>query len=148
MSVAAVAVAVAVAVAAVVAAVVAAAVAAALVAVLVALLASAPVRLEEDGTTMPGMNDTSHSFLPTRHAFEDIGFHIMRIAGKKTQMRRFASWFGAEPVFLAITWRKLHKSGWLEYAGKRPEPEHFAVGLHVVEVLSHRGFRGFYSWGC
>jgi hypothetical protein len=26
---------------------------------------------------------------------------------------------------LAITWRKLHKSGWLEFAGSRgPKPEH------------------------
>jgi len=73
----------------------------------------------------PTRNANKH---PSRHDFEALGFALMRReqsrAGKKTRMRRFISWFGAEPVFLAITWRKLHKSGWLEYAGKRPKPEH------------------------
>ena len=25
---------------------------------------------------------------------------------------------------MSLTWRKLHKSGWLRYAGLRPKPEH------------------------
>ena len=54
-----------------------------------------------------------------------------QIAGKsavkmtnKTRMRRYVSWFGAEPVFLAIAWRKLGKSGWLKFAGRQPNPKH------------------------
>lgn len=66
--------------------------------------------------------------LPGRRVFEAMGFAIMRRensrASRKTRMRRFVSWFGAEPVFLAIVWRKLHESGWLEFAGRRPKPVH------------------------
>lgn len=66
--------------------------------------------------------------IPSRGDFEAMGFQIMRKeqsrAGRKTRKRRFISWFGAEPVFLAITWRKLQESGWLDYAGCRPEPVH------------------------
>lgn len=79
--------------------------------------------------TMPRTNRTPPSAqLPSQHEFETMGFAIMRRekskAGEKTRNRRFISFFGAEPVFIAITWRKLYDSGWLEYAGVRPNPKH------------------------
>lgn len=78
--------------------------------------------------------------LPSRHDFEAMGFEFMRRehsrAGKKTRKRRFTSWFGAEPVFVAITWRKLHESGWLDFAGRRPNPLHLLWTLNWMKSYS------------
>jgi len=86
----------------------------------------------------------SGTAFPRSQDFEAIGFAIMHRghtrAGEKTRMRRFKSWFGAEPVFMSITWRKLQQSGWLDFAGKRPKPEHLLWALmwlkchHVEDV--------------
>lgn len=66
--------------------------------------------------------------LPDRHDFEAMGLSIMNRAhsraSRKTRMRRFVAWFGAEPKYLAITWRELAKTGWLRFAGRAPKPEH------------------------
>ena len=90
------------------------------------LLLSLPCCTASEPLTMPRTSETA-SF-PSRYDFEDMGFKIMRRehsrAGNKSRKHRFISWFGAEPVFLAIAWRKLQKSGWLEFAGRRPNPEH------------------------
>lgn len=36
-------------------------------------------------------------------------------------------------MFVAITWRKLHESGWLEFAGRRPKPEHLLWALNWMK---------------
>jgi hypothetical protein len=85
---------------------------------------SLPLSLRSDDNKMPRNSDS----LPSRHDFEAMGLAMMRRehsrAREKTKKRRFCSWFGAEPVYLAIAWRKLHKSGWLEFAGRQPDPKH------------------------
>lgn len=77
-----------------------------------------------------GRNGNKETPFPSRHDFEEMGLNIMRRssgsrAGGKTRMRRFISWFGAEPVHVSITWKKLCNSGWLQYVGSRqPKPLH------------------------
>lgn len=82
----------------------------------------------------------TNSNLPSRHDFKAIGFSMMRRehsrAGRKTRMRRFISWFGAEPIFVALTWRKLHESGWLAYSGRRPKPEHLLWTLNWMRCYN------------
>lgn len=86
---------------------------------------------------MSAQRDTSSMHLPSRSEFESLGFSFMRRehcrAGTKTRKRRFKSWFGAEPVFVAIIWRKLQESGWLDYAGRRPNPVHLLWSLNWMK---------------
>lgn len=83
---------------------------------------------------------------PSHVDFQDLGFAIMRRessrANVETRKRRFISWFGMEPIFVALTWCKLHESGWLNFAGKRPKPVHLLWTLnwlrcyHVEDIGS------------
>jgi hypothetical protein len=76
----------------------------------------------------------------TRHDFEAIGFAIMRRehnrCSDKSRMHRFVSWFGAEPIYLSITWHKLAKSGWLEHAGREAKPEHLVWAFMWLNCYS------------
>ena len=76
----------------------------------------------------------------TWHDFEAIGFAIMRRehnqSSDKSRMHRFVSWFGAEPIYLSITWHKLAKSGWLEHAGHEANPEHLVWAFMWLNCYS------------
>ena len=76
----------------------------------------------------------------TQHDFEAIGFAIMRRehnrSSDKSHMHRFVSWFGAQPIYLSITWHKLAKSGWLEHAGHKAKPEHLVWAFMWLNCYS------------
>jgi hypothetical protein len=72
--------------------------------------------------------------------FEVIGFAIMHRehnrSSDKSRMHRFVSWFGAEPIYLSITWNKLVKSGWLKNAGREAKPEHLVWAFMWLKCYS------------
>jgi hypothetical protein len=60
-------------------------------------------------------------------AFEELGFSIIRrtsVGSNKTKDRRFTSHFGLKPEFISVVWSELVNSRWLQYAGRKPKPEH------------------------
>ena len=73
------------------------------------------------------MARTKWSIHSTKDFFE-MGLRLMgrerSRASQKTLKRQFASWFGAEPVFVAISWLMLAQSGWLSHAGRSANPVH------------------------
>lgn len=66
--------------------------------------------------------------LPTAVDFMQLGLVVMKReksrACARTQLRRFKAFFGAKPKWIALQWRFLYKSGWLEFAGVNPNPVH------------------------
>ena len=65
---------------------------------------------------------------PDHHYFEATGLNMIgwesSRASRKTRIRRYVAFFGSEPVYLAIIWHELVKTGWINFAGRRPRPEH------------------------
>lgn len=98
-------------------------------------------------------------------AFEQLGFSIIGHAcngSKRIRERRFITHFGLKPELVSIVWRELQISGWLQFSGRCPKPEHllwcllFLNNYSVEEInagiagVSERTFRDrswFYAQG-
>jgi hypothetical protein len=64
--------------------------------------------------------------------FAELGFRMIGCKTRgtaKTRARRFKAHFGLEPGIAAEIWRELYWSGWLRYAGLRPNPNHLLFAL-------------------
>jgi len=64
--------------------------------------------------------------------FADLGFRMIGCKTRgtaKSQARRFETHFGVDHHLAAELWRDLEGSGWLRYAGLRPNPEHLLYAL-------------------
>jgi hypothetical protein len=90
--------------------------------------------------------------------FEELGFSIIRrtpVGSNNTKDRRFTSHFGLKPELVSVVWSELVNSGWLQYAGRKPKPEHllwcllFLNTYGVEEINAARveaSERSFHEW--
>ena len=71
--------------------------------------------------------------------FWGIGIEIMNCensrASDKTLLRRFLSFFGAEPLHVSIIWLLLEQSGWLRF-GEKVQECHLLWALMFLKVYS------------
>ena len=57
-----------------------------------------------------------------------------RVIGQKF-LRRFKSWFGCRPKYVAVIWFDLYTIGYLdESPAKKVEPKHLLMGLHFLKA--------------
>jgi hypothetical protein len=72
--------------------------------------------------------------------FECVGLNIMgrrNAYTTETSRRRFASWFGTEPLVCSILWKKLVHSGWFDHAGMRgTDPKHLLWTLLFLKCYA------------
>ena len=64
---------------------------------------------------------------------------IVKLVQRLTNIA-LSPFFGTEPVFVAITWKKLCRSGWLEYAGKKSQPEHLLWAFMWLKCYHNEEF--------
>jgi hypothetical protein len=89
----------------------------------------------------------------TNGDFEEIGLDIVlgpyhTCSAKAERLRKFESFFGAEPFYCAILWFELEKSGWFRRAPARTvDPYHLLMALHFLKAYNTE-VRAAVNFGC
>jgi hypothetical protein len=89
----------------------------------------------------------------TNGDFEEIGLEIFlgeyhTCSAKNERLRKFESFFGAEPLYCATLRFELQKSGWFRRAPARTvKPSHLLMALHFLKSYSTE-VRAAVNFGC
>jgi hypothetical protein len=85
---------------------------------------------------------------PSGDSFEQLGLSLIdriRHGAERTIERHFKSHFGIDPQLVSIVWQELNSSGWLHFAGRKPNSEHllwclFFLKNYCVEEINASRF--------